>query len=462
MGRHSFVKIRIPIEQDNVAIMRHEELCTKCGACRQVCEKEVAVGRMYDLQSAGDTPICVHCGQCANVCPQNSITERYEYKEIQEAIKDPDKIVIFNTSPSVRVALGEEFEMAPGTFVEKKVVAALRALGADYVLDTNFAADLTIMEEAAELVDRIKNHTKPLPQFTSCCPAWVKFVETFFPDKISHISTAKSPIGMQGPTVKTYFAKEKGINATKIVNVAVTPCTSKKFEIRREEMCDAGNELGISGMQDMDYVMTTRELAKWLKEESVDFHALAESEYDGLMGAASGSGVIFGNTGGVMEAAARTAYYSVTGENPGKDFLEFQPVRGMDGIRAATVDMGGVSVRLAVVHGLDNAKQILEELNAGKCDFDFLEVMCCRGGCIGGGGQPKTIVPMSDEVRAARMKSLYQKDKTMSLRFSHENPEIKAVYAKHYDKPLSPVAERLLHTRYTDRSNDLGKKGATV
>jgi len=460
MSTHKFTSIRIPIDEDNPSIMRIEKLCIKCGSCRQVCENDVAVGRMYDLESTGGHPICVHCGQCANVCPTNSIVEKYEYQEIQEAIENPEKIVIFNTSPSVRVSLGEEFGMESGAFVEGKLVAALRALGGDYILDTNFGADLTIMEEASELVDRIKNHRNPLPQFTSCCPAWVKFLETFFPDKTDHISTAKSPIGMQGPTVKTYFAKSQGINPTQIVNVAVTPCTAKKFEIRREEMCDAGHELGIAELRDMDHVITTRELARWLKEREVDFNTLTEESYDQLMGTASGAGVIFGNTGGVMEAAARTAHFLITGENPGEDFLNLKPVRGMDGIRSATVNIGAASVRLAVVQGLENAKQILEEMDHGKCEFDFLEVMCCRGGCIGGGGQPKSFDKDPDEVRKARIKALYEKDSSMPMRNSYENPEIQEVYKKFYDNPLSHIAERMLHTGYKDRSSDLGTKGA--
>jgi len=304
MSNHKHTDIRIPISENNPSIMRHEERCIKCGACKRICEGEIVVGRLYGLESTGDEPICVHCGQCANVCPPDSITERYEYQDVKKAVLDPEKIVIFNTSPSVRVGIGEEFNYAPGTFLEGKMVAALRALGADYVLDTNFAADLTIMEEAAELVARIVNKAKPLPQFTSCCPAWVKFVETFYPSMLPHISTVKSPIGMQGPTVKTYFAKQQSIDPRRIVNVAVTPCTAKKFEIRRDEMSDAGKELDIPGMMDMDHVFTTRELAIWLKEEGIDFNSLEDSDYDLLMGAASGSGVIFGNTGGVMEAAA--------------------------------------------------------------------------------------------------------------------------------------------------------------
>jgi len=459
MSKHQFTDQRIPIDEDNPAIVRNEDQCIKCGACRRVCEGEVAVGRFYDLKSTGDCPICINCGQCANVCPTGAITERYEYPEVKKAILNEGKVVIFSTSPSVRVGLGESFSLEPGTFVEGKMVAALRQLGADFVLDTNFSADLTIMEEAMELVKRITEKADPLPQFTSCCPAWVKFVETFYPDLRPHISSAKSPIGMQGPTVKTYFAKQMGIDPSKIVHVAVTPCTAKKFEIRREEMNVASKEHGIPGMRDTDYVITTRELAKWLEENSVDFHSLQDSDYDKLMGTASGAGVIFGNTGGVMEAAVRTTYYLATGQNLSDDSLNLQPVRGMEDIRSANLNIAGVPVRIAVAHGIDNAKKIIDSVISGKCEYDFVEVMSCRGGCIGGGGQPKTEVPMSDKVRKSRIEALYSKDSRMPLRCSHDNPEIKAVYENHYGKPGSPIAAQSLHTHYIDRNADLGPEG---
>lgn len=457
--KHSFADIRIPIEPDNPAVRREESLCIKCGQCRQVCERDIAVGRLYDLKSTNDTAICVHCGQCANVCPVDSIKEVYEYKEVRRAIEDPEKIVVFSTSPSVRVGLGEEFGYPAGSFVEGKMVAALRSLGADYVLDTNFAADLTIMEEASELVERVTKKTKPLPQFTSCCPAWVKFAETFYPEILPHISSAKSPIGMQGPTIKTYFARKNNLDPSKIVNVAVTPCTAKKFEIRRGEMNISSVSNGAEEMRDMDYVITTRELARWLREEGRDLRDMPESPYDSLMGAASGAGVIFGNTGGVMEAAARTAYYLITGENPPKDYLNLAPVRGMDGIREAEVVIGGVPLRLAVIHGLEHARQFIKRMADGGKNYDFVEVMTCPGGCIGGGGQPKTEVPMTDDIRQARIRALYDKDASMAVRYSHENPDIKRVYEEHYIKPLSDVAEELLHTRYNDRSKDLGAAG---
>ncbi|HCV54775.1 MAG TPA: hydrogenase, partial [Erysipelotrichaceae bacterium] len=316
MSKHLSPEIRVPIEPGNPSIERIEDKCIKCGNCRDVCRDYISVLGYYDLEKTDDTAVCIHCGQCANVCPTGSIQEIPEAGFVKAAIKDPSKVVIFSTSPSVRVSLGEEFGMADGSFVEGKMVALLRRLGADYVLDTNFAADLTIVEEASELVERLQHPdaSKPLPQFTSCCPAWVKFAEIYYPELLPHISSAKSPIGMQGPTIKTYFAKKMGIDPRSIVNVAVTPCTAKKFEIRREEMKAAGRYLGIDGMRDMDYVITTRELAEWAREENIDFRSLSDSSYDPLMSQASGAGVIFGNTGGVMEAALRTAYTYLTNE----------------------------------------------------------------------------------------------------------------------------------------------------
>ena len=299
MSKHLSMDIRVPIELDNPSIMRFEEKCIKCGMCRDICRDYIGVHGTYSLKDTNDTAVCINCGQCANVCPASSITEKYEYQQIAEAVKNKDKIVIFSTSPSVRVALGEEFGMEKGSLVEGKMVSLLRALGGNYILDTNFAADLTIVEEASELIQRITTGSKPLPQFTSCCPAWVKYAEIYHPEILPNLSTAKSPIGMQGPTIKTYFAKKMNIDPEKIVNVAVTPCTAKKFEIRRDEMKDAGKKLGIEDMRDMDYVITTRELALWAKEAGVDFKALEESSFDKVMGESTGAGIIFGNTGGV-------------------------------------------------------------------------------------------------------------------------------------------------------------------
>ncbi|MCI6956560.1 MAG: [FeFe] hydrogenase, group A [Clostridiales bacterium] len=427
--------------------------------CKEVCTAQIGVHGTYSLAETGGKAICIHCGQCANVCPPASITEVYEYPAVRAAVKDPEKVVIVSTSPSVRAALGEEFGMPKGSFVQGKMVALLRALGADYVLDTNFCADLTILEEASELIQRITTGDKPLPQYTSCCPAWVKFAETYYPEILPNISSAKSPIGMQGPTIKTYFARKMGIDPEKIVNVALTPCTAKKFEIRRSEMNAAGKKLGIPTMRDMDQVITTRELALWAKEEGIDFASLPESNYDRLMGEGSGAGVIFGNTGGVMEAALRTAYAFLTGEKPPQALLDLQPVRGYDGIREASLEINGMTVNVAIVHGTANARKMIERVKSGEKQYHFIEVMTCPGGCIGGGGQPRDLLA-SEETRKARIASLYQRDAGMERRLSHENQEIHQLYQEFYGEPLSELAEKMLHTAYLDRSGDLKQGGA--
>ena len=457
MSKHLGMDIRVPIECDNPSIQRDEEKCIKCGQCKNICQDYIGVHGTYTLEETGDKAVCINCGQCANVCPVSSIHETYEYQLIQEEMKNPDKIIIFNTSPSVRIALGEEFGMADGSFVEGRMVALLRKLGARYVLDTNFSADLTILEEGTELIRRLTKQTKPLPQFTSCCPAWVKYLEIYHPDMRDNLSTAKSPIGMQGPTVKTYFAKKMNLDPTKIVNVAVTPCTAKKYEIRREEMCDAGKYLGIEGMRDMDYVITTRELAKWAKEENIDFASLEDSSFDPLMGEASGAGVIFGNSGGVMEAALRTAYEIMTGQSAPADLLNYTPVRGLDDVKEASVEINGMTVNIAVIFGTKNASEFIEKMKTGDKQYHFIEVMTCPGGCIGGGGQPKDTKYQGDILRAKRIAGLYNRDQSMTLRKSHENPEIKQLYAEFYQEPMSDLAEEMLHTSYTDKSKELGK-----
>lgn len=459
MEKHLPLSVRVPIEKDNPSICRDEAKCIKCGMCKEVCTKDIGVHGTYTLEQTGGSAICINCGQCANVCPVNSITEVYEFEQVKRAVSDSEKIVVVSTSPSVRAALGEEFGMENGSFVQGKMVSLLRKLGADYVLDTNFAADLTIMEEGSELVQRITQGEKPLPQFTSCCPAWVKFAETYYPELLPNISSAKSPIGMQGPTIKTYFAEKMGIDPKRIVNVALTPCTAKKLEIRRSEMNAAGKMLGMPEMRDMDNVITTRELALWAKGEGIDFAALPDSDYDDLMGKGSGAGVIFGNTGGVMEAALRTAYKLVTNEEAPKDFYTLEPVRGFEGIREAGIKLGDVTVNVAVVYGTANAKEMIERVKSGKKKYHFIEVMTCPGGCIGGGGQPKNLEANAAEVRKARINSLYSRDEQMTLRRSHENPEIIKLYEDFYQKPLSEKAERLLHTAYMDRSGDLNKEG---
>ena len=457
MGKHLSESIRVPIEADNPAIRRIENLCIKCGQCRDICRDYISVLGYYDLSKTNDTAVCIHCGQCANVCPVSSITETPEMDAVIAAAKDPDKVLIVSTSPSVRVSLGEAFGMQRGSFVEGKMIALLRKLGADYVLDTNFAADMTIVEEANELVERLTTHDKPLPQFTSCCPAWVKFAEIYYPELLPNISSAKSPIGMQGPTIKTYFAKKMGIDPKKIVNVALTPCTAKKFEIRRGEMNASARYLDLPGLRDMDHVITTRELADWAKKADIDFSTLEDSKFDKLMGEASGAGVIFGNTGGVMEAAVRTAYEFVTHEPAPKELYTLEPVRGMQEIREAAVEIGTLCLQLAVIYGTSNVRRFLSMAKESGKHYDFIEVMTCPGGCIGGGGQPKADVEERRTMVDSRIESLYKRDAQMKLRKSHENPELKQLYEEFYRKPLSPIAEEMLHTSYTDRSGLLGE-----
>ena len=459
--KHLPLSVRVPIEADNPSIVRWEEKCIRCGMCKEACANLMGVHGTYTLEETGDKAICIYCGQCANVCPVDSITERDETSLVQKAIADPQKVVVVSTSPAVRASLGEEFGMDAGAFVEGKMVALLRALGVDYVLDTNFAADLTIVEEASELIQRITSKDRPLPQFTSCCPGWVHFAEIYVPELLPHLSTAKSPIGMQGPTVKTYFAQKMGLDPKQIIHVALTPCTAKKFEIRREEMHAAADYHNAEGMRDTDQVITTRELARWAKAAGIDWNALEDSPYDSLMGKASGAGVIFGNTGGVMEAALRTAYEYLTGQPAPESLLQLSPVRGYEGVREAQVEIGELTLRVAVVYGTANARTFLQGMKESGKQYHFVEVMACPGGCIGGGGQPKNLLKNADETRKSRIAALYQRDGSMTLRTSHENPEIKAVYEAFYGQPLSPLAEQMLHTTYQDRSNLIRKTEKT-
>lgn len=453
MNKHESCDIRVPIEADNPSLKRIESLCIRCGQCRDVCNQVISVGNHFSLHKTLDNAICIHCGQCIMVCPTQALTERKEWMEVERQINQPNKKVVFMTSPSVRVALAEEFGAQPGEYVEKKMVQALRTLGADYVFDTTFAADLTIMEEASELIDRIQNQ-KPLPQFTSCCPAWVKFVETYYPEKMMNLSSSKSPISMFGPTVKTYFAKQANLNPDSIVTVALTPCTAKKFEIRRPEMNAASKHNSLSEKRDTDYVITTRELAEWLKAKNLDLQSFDESDYDDLMPRGSGAGIIFGNSGGVMEAALRTAYWMLTKKNLAEDELVFMPVRGLDGIKEATIEINDLKIRVAVIHGTANARKFLTKMETSE-PYHFVEVMTCPGGCIGGGGQPIPKRMKPEEVRAQRIAGLYQQDEKMKLRLSHENLHILQLYKQFYDHPLSSLAEEILHTHYIDRSQDL-------
>lgn len=440
----------VSVSDDNPAIIKDMDLCVECGHCLAVCQEQIGVaGKNFDNAGEETAANCINCGQCSASCPEISIKVKSEIDLVRRAISDPTKKVVFSTSPSVRVGIGDAFSKRAGRYVEGKMVSAIRALGADYVFDVTFSADLTIVEEGCELLSRILTGSGALPQFTSCCPAWVKYVEEYYPERIANLSSAKSPIGMQGATIKTYFAAKAGINPLDIVTVNVTPCTAKKAEIRRPELNDAGKLLGAPQMRDNDYVITTKELALWLEEEDIEFEALPDSDFDSILGKGTGAGVIFGNTGGVMEAALRMVYQSLTGKEPSENLLEFKPARGLEGIKEASLDIDGKVLKVAVIYGTANAASFLE---GDISDYHFVEVMTCPGGCISGAGQPQmNRIPVTNDIRGSRIKSIYSEDRKMPLRNSTDNPEIQNVYAEFYEKPLSQLSEKLLHTSYSER-----------
>ncbi len=439
------------VDDVSLAIVRDPDKCILCRRCLQTCEQIQGVsglrilGRGYasSIGAAFETPLghalCVNCGQCINRCPTGALTEKTHIPSVWAALEDPETYVVVQTAPAVRVALGEALGMPPGQVVTGKLTTALRMLGFDRVFDTDFAADLTIMEEGHELIHRITNGGV-LPQLTSCSPGWIKFAEHFYPELIPNISSCKSPQQMFGAVAKTYFAQEAGVDPAKMKVVSIMPCTAKKFEAERPEMCD-------SGYQDVDYVLTTRELAQLIKESGIDFAALPESDYDDPLGESTGAAVIFGATGGVMEAALRTAYEVITGEK--LEAIDILAVRGMDGVREASVQIGDIELKGAIAHGLANAAQILDKVVAGEADYHFIEIMACPGGCLGGGGQP---IPTSPEIRQQRADAIYQADRDLPIRRSHENPSITRIYEQFLGEPLSHKSHELLHTDYTRRT----------
>ncbi|MDR1605373.1 MAG: [FeFe] hydrogenase, group A [Gracilibacteraceae bacterium] len=460
------VRGRVAIAPDNPSITRDNEKCILCGQCIEVCKNVQSVFDNYELPFKEEI-ICIHCGQCTHWCPSGAITEVDENAKVIAALADPNKFVVVQMAPSTRVGLGEEFGFPVGTNVERLQYAALYKLGFDAVFDTNFSADLTIMEEGSELVRRVlgvnehdghANNT--LPQFTSCCPGWVKYVEYYYPDLMAHLSSSKSPQQMTAPLYKTYYAETKGIDPKNIFSVSIMPCTAKKFEAARPEMNAASrlyDDPAVSA--DVDVVLTVRELARLIKNQGIDFNELTEVDCDKMMGEYTGAGAIFGATGGVMEAAVRSAYYLITGEQPPAALWELTPVRGLAGVKEAAVSIPGAGeVKVCVVSGLANAGVVMDRVRAGDRSYAFIEVMACPSGCQYGGGQPRSSSPPSDAVRTTRTETLYRIDRECQLRNSHDNPEITALYKNYLGEPGSELAELLLHTSYTSRAEKLTVK----
>jgi NADH-quinone oxidoreductase subunit G len=455
----SFDKIlkNTPKDESTTSLIIDPQKCIKCGRCVEVCQKVQNVwaiefiGRGYNMNIAPagnlklDHSPCVSCGQCSAHCPVGAIVERDEVEKVHEALLNNDIVPVVQIAPAVRVSFAEGFNQESGLITTKKIYTLLRRLGFEAVFDTNFGADLTIMEEATEFVDRFTNKPESLPLITSCCPAWVSYLEKYFPDMIDHFSTAKSPHEMMGVLSKTYYAEKMKIDPSKIFMVSIMPCTAKKYEISRSD------EMFASGYQDIDVVLTTRELVRMTKSSGIDFVNLKDGEADLILGDYTGAGTIFGATGGVMEAALRTAYNIITKENLKN--VELKDVRGLEGIKEAEIDIKGTKIRVAVAHGLKNVKTVMEKIqdakeNGKEMPWHFIEVMACRGGCIGGGGQPYGV---TDEIRLKRTNGIYKDDVQQKLRCSHDNPYVQQLYKEFLEKPNSKKAHQLLHTHYKPR-----------
>jgi NADH-quinone oxidoreductase subunit G len=445
-----------PLDDSSDSIVFDRNKCISCGRCVEVCQQVQNVNAIEyqgrggktvigpaDLVPLADSP-CVRCGQCAAHCPVGAIYETHSTRKVWDRLADPEVVPVVQIAPSVRVALGEEFGLAPGAITTKRIYAALRRIGFKYVFDTNFSADLTIMEEGTELIGRLKDK-KNLPLFTSCCPAWVDYAEKNYHDLVGNLSTAKSPQQMMGAVIKTYWAQKAGVDPAKVFSVSVMPCTAKKYECKRDATMSS------SGSQDVDTVLTTRELARLIKQAGVDFMNIAEEEADNPLGPYSGAGTIFGATGGVMEAALRTAYAVITGKELGG--IDFMPARGLENVKEAKVDVNGTEVRVAVVHQLGYVDAVIQKIRAAKTAggeplYHFVEVMACRGGCVAGGGQP---YGATDAIRKQRAAGLYSDDKEAKVRVSHKNPMITQVYEEFFKAPNSEKAHHLLHTHYVKR-----------
>ncbi len=443
-------KTKSPRDESTAALIRDPEKCILCRRCVEVCHQVQSVGAISPANRGIDTEIapaggvdlndvaCVQCGQCSLVCPVGAIYEQDHTERVWSALADSSKHVVVQTAPAIRVSIGEEFGLEPGQVSTGKLVAALRRLGFARVFDTDFTADLTIIEEGHELLERL-NKGGTLPMITSCSPGWIKFIEHFYPEYLAHLSTCKSPQQMFGALAKTYYAEKTGIDPKDIYVVSIMPCTAKKYECGRPEMTD-------SGYADVDAALTTRELAKMIRLAGIDFASLPEEEYDAPLGISTGAAVIFGASGGGMEAALRTVYEVVTEETLAS--VDFKAVRGLEGIKEAEVDLKGTKVKVAEANGLGNARKLMDLIKEGKADYQFIEIMCCPGGCIGGGGQP---IPTTNAIREKRIKAIYDADLGLPLRKSHENPAVKTLYEEFLKKPLGEKSHHLLHTDYTKR-----------
>ena len=443
------------VDTSSLAIVRNNAKCILCRRCSAVCEKVQKVGVIGPIMRGMNTQIstpwgmaladtgCINCGQCVAACPTGALSEKDDTDKVWAALADPTKHVVVQSAPAVRAALGEEFGLPIGTSVTGKLAASLRRLGFDKVFDTDFAADLTIMEEATELVGRVKDGGV-LPMITSCSPGWIKFCETYYPEFIPNLSSCKSPHEMEGAVIKSYYAEKAGIDPASIVVVSVMPCTAKKYEAARPE-------LGHDGLADVDVVITTRELARMIKQAGIDFTRLPDEQFDEMLGDYSGAAVIFGVTGGVMEAALRTAYEVITGDKLAK--LEFTDVRGFEGVKEASYNLNGLELKVAVANSTGAASQLLDAVKAGEKSYTFIEIMGCPGGCVNGGGQPivSPTVREDVDVKGLRAKALYDEDAALSVRKSHELPAITKLYDEYFGKPNSHKAHEILHTTYTAR-----------